>query len=356
MVRLAALVLVAALAVASWIAWSNVGAPGEMAPAEQATAPSPSDTAPDGAGSDAAPRTAQPGEPTPSATAATPTDPPPADVAEQPAAERRAPRFDVVRVERDDSAMVAGVAEPDSTVSITVDGETVAELTTDSAGEFVGFLDLPRSDEVRRLDVVAADGTAADSEGPIFVAPSARSDPDEEPEAPAVVAMRESGPELIQRERRQEGDPVAVDIVSYQEGGTLAASGRGNVLRLVRLYANAQLIAETMVAADGTWSVETAATLPPGANTLRVDEIGQDGSVVSRVEAPFDAPQPDAPFMEPGEIMVERGETLWELAEQAYGDGLRFTVIYSANADRIRDPDLIFPGQILTIPSTAIRP
>jgi nucleoid-associated protein YgaU len=136
----------------------------------------------------------------------------------------------------------------------------------------------------------------------------------------------------------------------------IAASGRGNVLRLVRIYANAQLVAETLVDDDGRWSIEASATLPPGEHTLRVDEIAQDGSVTSRVEAPFIGVSETGPTLGPGEVRVERGETLWRLAEQAYGDGLRFTTIYRANADRIRDPDLIFPGQILTIPSAGITP
>jgi hypothetical protein len=47
---------------------------------------------------------------------------------------------------------------------------------------------------------------------------------------------------------------------------------------------------------------------------------------------------------------VVRGETLWDLADRYLGNPFRWPLIYEANTDQIRDPDLIFPGQQLLIP------
>lgn len=44
------------------------------------------------------------------------------------------------------------------------------------------------------------------------------------------------------------------------------------------------------------------------------------------------------------------GDTLWDLAEQYYGDGSQWEKIYNANADQIEDPNTIYPGQRLLIP------
>lgn len=57
---------------------------------------------------------------------------------------------------------------------------------------------------------------------------------------------------------------------------------------------------------------------------------------------------PDA--TEAGEVAVEPGDTLWGLAEEAYGDGEDWPRLYNANRDRIADPDLIHPGQVLMVP------
>jgi nucleoid-associated protein YgaU len=50
-------------------------------------------------------------------------------------------------------------------------------------------------------------------------------------------------------------------------------------------------------------------------------------------------------------ILVEQGDTLWGIAERAYGNGARYTEIFEANREVIEDPDLIFPGQKLRIPA-----
>jgi nucleoid-associated protein YgaU len=49
-------------------------------------------------------------------------------------------------------------------------------------------------------------------------------------------------------------------------------------------------------------------------------------------------------------VVVQPRQNLWRLARRAYGAGIRYTVIYQANHDQIRDPRLIYAGQIFTIP------
>ncbi len=47
---------------------------------------------------------------------------------------------------------------------------------------------------------------------------------------------------------------------------------------------------------------------------------------------------------------VVRGDSLWRISRRTYGGGLRYAVIYEANRKQIRDPDLIYPGQIFVLP------
>ncbi len=48
---------------------------------------------------------------------------------------------------------------------------------------------------------------------------------------------------------------------------------------------------------------------------------------------------------------VVKGDCLWNIAKKFYGNGSKYTVIYNANTDKIKNPNLIYPGQVLTIPS-----
>ncbi|QIG50163.1 LysM peptidoglycan-binding domain-containing protein [Nordella sp. HKS 07] len=59
--------------------------------------------------------------------------------------------------------------------------------------------------------------------------------------------------------------------------------------------------------------------------------------------------EPDQPRS--GKVVIQPGNNLWKLSRVIYGRGVNFTVIYDANKEQIRDPDLIYPGQIFAIPN-----
>lgn len=47
---------------------------------------------------------------------------------------------------------------------------------------------------------------------------------------------------------------------------------------------------------------------------------------------------------------IQSGDTLWKIAENAYGNGSKYTDIFEANREVIKDPDKIYPGQKIRIP------
>ena len=63
---------------------------------------------------------------------------------------------------------------------------------------------------------------------------------------------------------------------------------------------------------------------------------------VAEVEADLDN--------DPSFHTVEKGDTLWAIAEKTLGNGARYKEIFEANKPMLKDPDLIYPGQKLRIP------
>ena len=61
------------------------------------------------------------------------------------------------------------------------------------------------------------------------------------------------------------------------------------------------------------------------------------------------APAPQAPGIRT--YTVIKGDSLSKIAKQFYGDANRWQRIFEANKDKIKDPDLIYPGQVLKIPN-----
>ena len=51
-------------------------------------------------------------------------------------------------------------------------------------------------------------------------------------------------------------------------------------------------------------------------------------------------------------VTVQPGFTLWGIAQEKYGDGVLYVQLFEANEDKIKDPDLIYPGQIFSVPET----
>jgi nucleoid-associated protein YgaU len=103
------------------------------------------------------------------------------------------------------------------------------------------------------------------------------------------------------------------------------------------------------------------ADIATGVYTLRIDEVDAEGGVVSRLETPFrreEAADVAAVLAEETAVegfevavrTVQPGATLWAIAEENLGAGIFYVEVFEANRDLIRDPDLIYPGQIFRIP------
>jgi nucleoid-associated protein YgaU len=384
-------------------------------------------------------------------------------------AEALAPRFDVVRVEPDGNTLVAGRAEPGSSVTIEVDGEAVGSAEADAGGAFVTVLDLGTSEAPRAMrlttgtasdavgsaetvilgpspDVVADAGSAAeaasevagmepgaetveaaatDAPAPETVSAEAGTEPPapataeaavetaaadaaavpepaaeaeaaatapsapvaevqpatviaaapatgaatgavaeaapvaEAPPAPAVLLSDAEGVRVLQSGAPEVPDNVSVDAISYDAAGEVTLTGRATGPGTVRVYLDNAPVLSAEVGEDGQWRTPLP-DVDTGVYTLRVDEIAADGTVASRMETPFqrepvqmilalveeEGTQPTPVRL----VTVQPGNTLWGISRRSYGEGTMFVRVFEANRARISDPDLIYPGQVFTVP------
>ena len=59
-----------------------------------------------------------------------------------------------------------------------------------------------------------------------------------------------------------------------------------------------------------------------------------------------------APAEQQRTVTVQPGDSLSKIAKREYGDADKWHAIFEANRDKIKNPDLIHPGQVLTLPPT----
>jgi nucleoid-associated protein YgaU len=144
--------------------------------------------------------------------------------------------------------------------------------------------------------------------------------------------------------------PVAVAGVGTGFEGVIAARLRdANGAQLVQVSIH--------VGGTGIWGNYTASLDPGGVpatpqGTLEVFESSaKDGSDVNKVVVPITfGPALIEPYHGFAQYIVQSGDTLSAIAESWYGDGDLWPRVFEANRDRIANPDVIFPGQVLRIP------
>lgn len=143
---------------------------------------------------------------------------------------------------------------------------------------------------------------------------------------------------------------VVVETMDYDEKGQVALGGRSQPGSTVQLYLDNVLVGRAHTDPEGRWRLSPDRPVDPGIYKLRADQVSGAGKVTARTELPVQVSQVP-PDMPPGTtVVVQPGNSLWRLARRTYGDGFQYTVIYQANREHIRDPDLIYPGQIFALP------
>ena len=269
------------------------------------------------------------------------------------------PSFDVVRVNPNGDAVIAGRAVPSSVVIIFDNSKPIGEARADGRGEwvFVPAKPLEPGNRELSLEMLVPGQPPVLSDHIVALAiPERDKDVAGRPatagQALALRIPRDGrGPsQVLQKPALEASVGFAIDAVDYDDKGGVSISGRGTPKSTVRLYLDGRFIGSAEVGTDSRWLFQPRTPIASGTYALRADQSGPDDKVTARAEIPF-ARAEIGPELAPGSfVVVQPGNSLWRLARRTYGQGMSFTFIFEANKDQIRDPDLIFPGQIFQLP------
>lgn len=269
---------------------------------------------------------------------AAPAVTPPSAAAPAPAAGVVAPTFDIVRVERDGSVVIAGKAAPDSKVEIIHGSIVLGEAKAGPTGEFAVVLDdplkpgdyqivlrstapdsvvatseqtavvsVPEKAGGQVLAMVEEPGKPAElltvpepetkAEAPATPAPAAPVAPSSETPAAPAASVASAGPtEPAGETPAKPGKNIVVEAVEI-DGSKVFVAGTAEPGRKVRAYANDILLGDAVTSPDGHFLVEAKRDIPVGNYTVRVDALEPDGvKVVARATVPFER--------EPGETIA----------------------------------------------------
>jgi LysM domain len=318
------------------------------------------------------------------------------------------PVFDVARIGPAGEAVIAGRAAPGASVELLRAGTVHDKTVADQSGEFVFVPNpLPPGDYSLTLRATQSDGTVSTSKNSVAVA--LRSG---KPDVARVLPEKPPGVPPGGKPDASRSADIAIVAVESKENGKLYVSGRSEPGATVKLYLNGSYIAATTASAEGRVAFAIGSGITPGNYRVRLDVVDGAAGLRSRAEGSFSAPAlsasasataaaPDAPgsasvagladskptldgggsvgrqlsasaasasgpapqvsaaAIEPegvavvpriGTAVVNRGDNLWHISRSTYGHGVRYSKIYDANRHQIRNPAVIFPGQIFVLP------
>ena len=270
------------------------------------------------------------------------------------------PTFDVVRVNPLGDTVIAGRAQPGSTIIILDGGKTIGEAIADARGEWVFVPDKPLPPGNRQLSLEmrlkSKDQQPLLSESVVVLAV-----PKGAPQPLALKVPRTGvGASTVMQKPKAESKSLAsgvpykfiVNVVDYDDFGTLSITGESAPKAPILLYLDNAFIGRTQANSEGLRNLTPSKRVATGLHILRADHVGTAGKVFARAEFPFSRAKPLKNMMPGTFIVVQPGNSLWRLARRTYGSGFRYSVIYEANKNQIKNADLIYPGQVFTLPAT----
>lgn len=280
------------------------------------------------------------------------TEPAPADAA--PTQPATAPAVAEIVPTTPTTAMAPATTVTDGKADVSATPTTPAETPPPTGGETAVAQTQPATPAVAPAEA----GTAVAPSAPASAAATVAVAPDQSaPVAPAPAAVAPSA--------------LTIDAVEIEAGKHFYAAGSAPADAVIRLYVDDGAIGDSKVKAHGRWLFEGDLDLKPGKHVVRADQVDADGKVLARVEVPFDIAEDmvmspiDASGVgsasvaggasgsaagSPSTIIIRHGDNLWTIAKRLYGRGVRYSTIYQANTDQIRNPDLIYPGQVFVVP------
>ncbi|MGQ2906554.1 MAG: LysM peptidoglycan-binding domain-containing protein [Aliihoeflea sp.] len=256
----------------------------------------------------------------------------------RPASPRNALAVEAIEIEGG-TVFVAGRGAAGTTVRVYANEILLGEARVSEGGRFLveTQTELPVGDYIVRADIIGLSGEVTaraavpfqrePGEAVAAVAPAERapadagSTPDSASGQAVPTASAQSG----------EGAAASSGTPSSPESGTAPVQGAPEVAPTAD--------AETADGSRNDEGAEAAAT--PNASTGGADETAA-AAIEETMAEPLQAAD--------GAVIIRRGDTLWRISRRVYGRGVRYSTIYLANQEQIRDPDMIWPGQIFAVP------
>ena len=251
--------------------------------------------------------------------------------------------FDIVRLDKNGDVVIAGKTIPNIKVDILDGNETLASVFSDSNGDWVWISDTPLTEGIKRFNLKHYNGEDEFfSKQNIIILREKNHDSSSK----ILKFSKNSTIEIINNNEKILG--LTLDIVEQLDNNSLTLTGRTKPNSTVSLFFSNNFVEDSLSDKNGNWKMELKKFKLIDNHLMITTEIeGQKIKLKTRI---FDE-KIDPDFILEKEITVKDGNSLWRIARKTLGGGIYYSEIYKNNIKEIKNPDLIFPGQVFNIPN-----
>jgi nucleoid-associated protein YgaU len=252
------------------------------------------------------------------------------------------PSFDLVRIEKTGNIIVAGRNVRESNISIIINKKIVETKHTNKSGEFVYAPTTALAPGNYVISLIDTDKNIK-SEDSVFVYVSERGYKNS-----VSLLMTKNGSKVMQAPELLDGDLV-VSKIDYLDTGRMIVTGRALPRLRVSLSLNDKYLGFARVSdyKNFGFGVDVGKLESGQEYKLNIRLHDGEGTTIANIEHNFVMPEmtgDDNTF-----YTVRRGDCLWIIARNFLRRGVLFTMIAERNT--ISNPDLIYPDQLLQIPT-----
>ncbi len=278
------------------------------------------------------------------------------------------PEIDIIKVSPDGSFVIAGKGEPNSNINILNKGDLIDSSIVDSDGNWVVVSkeNLKTGDNLISIDQINNNGLVFRYKK-LFITKIDNHKKDQ----PLVISVPNKNGENIsiiqQPTKKQKNNKIEDDLgfqkknkinkkifnvktIFFNENGFVSIQGEVNFGKKIELYIN-KTIMEIIKIENLKWQYNSDKIFDYGLHDLLVVLKSDKDETLDRITLPFmrvEMPSNDVPE---NFILIKPGDMLWTIAYRLYGDPFKYIQIFEENKDQITNPDLIFPGQLFSIPT-----
>ena len=257
--------------------------------------------------------------------------------------------FDIVRISKTGDIVIAGKSEPNQTIELLDGEEIIAEVFSDENGEWIWVSELTINSGIKKFKLQYKNNLNKSSISDQTVIILVDNESNSVPKVARVFSSDVENIDMLNLEKLN--DAITLDVLSYSPPGLIILSGRTISNTEIEILKSAEVLGKTKSNENGVWKFIINKNDYANEEISIKTTISGETLIITYDQAEIRKRFRNTNFeFYDDRIIVQKGNSLWRIARKTLGGGIFYTEIYKNNLAKIKNPNIIYPGQVFNIP------